>query len=98
LRASASSDPDFDRQLFGAAVASMTARLVSKAGTHAQPERYGELVAELLLPDVIPFNPQRTALLPLPDTRDSFPHLAPARPLPGPDAGAGPAIPKRNPG
>jgi hypothetical protein len=34
-----SSDPDTDRQLFGAAVASMTARLVSKAGTHAQPER-----------------------------------------------------------
>jgi Domain of unknown function (DUF4331) len=123
-----SSDPDADRVQFRPAVVSMTARLVAKAGTHAQPERYGELVADLLLPDVIPFNPQRatsfgfagvngrglrddfgavvysavfnhpmrTALAPLADTRDSFPYLAPARPLPDPSAGAGPAVPKRN--
>ena len=124
-----SSDPAEDRALFGPAVVEMTARLVGKAGTHARPEAYGERVADLLLPDVIPFDPKRatsfgfagvngrgirddfgavvysavfnfpmcTALSPLPDTRDSFPYLAPARPLPDPGAGGGPAVPSRNP-
>lgn len=56
-----SSDPDTDREIFGPVVAEMTARLVARAGTHADPQRYGELVAAALLPDVIPFNPQRAA-------------------------------------
>jgi hypothetical protein len=55
------SDPDTDRELFTDVVADMTARLVACAGTHAEPHRYGELVALALLPDVIPFDPRRTA-------------------------------------
>ena len=55
------SDPDTDRVFFGAVVAEMTARLVGRAGTHTQPESYGELVADALLPDLLPFDPRRPA-------------------------------------
>lgn len=55
------SDPDTDRELFGEVVAEMTARLVRRAGTHPQPERYAALVADALLPDVLPFDPLRAA-------------------------------------
>jgi len=56
-----SSDPDTDRAQFGAVVAETTSRLVAAAGTHEQPPAYGEIVADSLLPDMIPFNPERAA-------------------------------------
>jgi hypothetical protein len=40
-------------------------------------------------------HPMRTALAPLPDTRKTFPYLAPARPMP---SGPGVAVPPRNAG
>lgn len=55
------SDPDTDRQLFGRLVVDMTARLVERAGTHPDPRRYGELVADASLPDVLRFDPSRPA-------------------------------------
>jgi hypothetical protein len=121
------SDPDTDRSHFSPLVAEMVARLVTCAGTHPAPGQYGALAAEMFLPDVIPFDPQRatsfgfagingrglgddfgavvysavfnhpmrTALAPLPDTRKSFPYLAPARAMPN---GLGVAVPPRNAG
>jgi len=50
------SDPDTDLANFGPLVAATTARLVERAGTHADPAGYGGLVARALLPDVIPFD------------------------------------------
>ena len=50
------SDPDTDLANFGPRVASVTADLVARAGTAADPAGYGQRVARALLPDLIPFD------------------------------------------
>lgn len=56
-----SSDPDTDAENFGELVAATTARLVRRAGTARDPDAYGRLVAQWMLPDVIAFDARHGA-------------------------------------
>ncbi len=56
-----STDPLTDLALFGPLVARTSADLVRRAGTTADPDGYGRLVARALLPDIIPFDPSLPA-------------------------------------
>lgn len=56
-----STDPDTDHNNFAQPVISLVSQICRVAGSTDQPAIYGQIVANWLFPDVLPFNPQLPA-------------------------------------